>query len=245
VDTKLLYMDNIYLRECTAKVVSANIKGIGKRAGTEIVLDRTVMLPHTKDGGDKGTIKGRAGELIVKDVAKNPGNGKILHIGKMIGDLQPGDDVLVSIDWDIRYIHMRKHDMFHLLYSCARSIVGEDFLALSKISIGTSYGDWLDVPEMYKTLVMEAAEMANRVVPENRPITIETLPREDALKRCGEFFEKIIPNSAEELRLVTIQGFKPDPCIGPHVNATDEIGRFEVGIIEKINSNLRIYADLV
>jgi len=245
MDTKLLYLDEVYLPECTAKVVLANKNGNSKKAGTEIVLDRTIMHPHTKDGGDKGTIDGSDGKLIVKKVLKNPGNGKVFHIGKMIGDLRPGDDVLIKIDWDIRYVHMRKHDMFHLLYSCARSIVGEDFLALSKISTGTSYSDWLDVPEKYESLVSEAASMANEIVLEKRPIAIETLPREIALKVCGNLFEKIIPQSANVLRLVTIQGFKPDPCIGLHVNSTDEIGPFKIVRIEKQESNLRIYADLV
>jgi len=240
MNTKQLYSEDAYLKDCHAKILKIHNNGNQKKSGKSIILDKTVLQPQNRDGGDKGIIKNINGEMIVKKVVKNNGNGIILHNGKIKGSLIEGDEVTVNLDWNVRYIQMRKHDMFHLFYSCAREIVGQDFLALSKISIGTSYTDWLDKVDLDVETINKSLEMANEVIKEDREISIKILPRKEALNICGDFFSNIIPKNTETLRLVTIEGFKPDPCIGLHVRKTGEIGSFNIQKIEKQSSNLRI-----
>src|SRR5512143_2288216 len=98
--TILLCLEDSYLRECDATVVSSS--------GKEIELDRTVFYP--RGGGQPGDtgrlIAGDGRGSRVVDVLKK--DGRICH--EMESENSPfksGDKVRCVIDWERRYALMR------------------------------------------------------------------------------------------------------------------------------------------
>ncbi len=104
---KALYMDDSYLKEWDANVVSAN--------GKFIVLDSTAFFP--KGGGVECDI----GVITRKSDGKQ---FKVVYTGKFHGDishevddegLKKGDEVHCALDWDRRYLLMRYHTAAHVV----------------------------------------------------------------------------------------------------------------------------------
>src|SRR6266581_4431649 len=105
--TKLLYHENSYTYECTAKVVAAE--------GDEIALDATVFFPG--GGGqmaDRGIISWDNAECDGSVIALNKRDDVVWHT---LDCLPPpvGTEVTGSIDWDFRYHMMRTHTALHIL----------------------------------------------------------------------------------------------------------------------------------
>jgi Ser-tRNA(Ala) deacylase AlaX len=81
---------------------------------------------------------------------------------------------------------------------------------------------------------LEFQEQVNRVIAKDLPVKIYTVSRGEAGQR---FDLRRIPPSAEEIRIVEIEGFDARPCRDPHVARTSEIGRFELYSLEKVGKN--------
>ena len=239
--TRSLFLEDSYRRDCEGAVNMLQREDGSPSAS--LVLDQTVMQPDSRDGCDSGTIEGLHGSMTVKRVVKR--GDDIVHFGPVTGTLPEASTVKVRIDWARRYLHMRRHGMFHLLYSCARTVLQDDFVALSRVAGDGAYTDWLGRRGTGPELLRRSVEMALAAIAERRKIATETLPRALALVRCGSAFEKVLPKHADDLRLVTIEGFKSDPCIGLHVRATDEIGPFEIERVETRGQDLRLHADVL
>ncbi len=102
--TEKLYLNDSYVKEFEAKVVSVNTNGL--------ILDRTAFYPT--GGGqpnDTGTllIAGKVCKVI--DVKKI--SNEVVHILETSHDVKEGEIVKGTIDWKRRYICMR--------YQCASS----------------------------------------------------------------------------------------------------------------------------
>src|SRR5437763_16830268 len=108
--TELIFRDDAYARSCTARVVSADEKGIR--------LDRTVSYP-TGGGqlGDTGTLRLAAGETIaIADTIKGEGPDDVIHVPAPGSPLPPaGAELTAELDWERRYRLMRMHSCLHLL----------------------------------------------------------------------------------------------------------------------------------
>lgn len=93
-----------------------------------IVLDETIMYP--KGGGqpsDKGTMTGLRFKLQVKKVMRS--GTVIVHWGKLLeGTLgnEAGPEVSCAIDWEWRFLLMRRHSTAHLLDHCLAEAMGRD-----------------------------------------------------------------------------------------------------------------------
>jgi Ser-tRNA(Ala) deacylase AlaX len=55
------------------------------------------------------------------------------------------------------------------------------------------------------------------IIGEGRDVSIETLPRQEALEKCGAYLEAILPHTLAKLRVITIEGLDSNLCIGLHV----------------------------
>lgn len=112
MSTEALFRENAHLRECPARVVSIDERGIR--------LDRTVFYPQgggqAGDGGELLLPDGAA--LLIADTRKGEMPGEIVHVpaegqAQLLSGLQAGQAVTARIDWSRR--HMRFHSAEHLL----------------------------------------------------------------------------------------------------------------------------------
>lgn len=111
--TEALYLTDSYQTTATAKVAAVG--------DTYLILDQTIFYPQ--GGGqpsDKGTVKSESSELHVKSVEYN--GGEIKHVGSFKGAFSVGDQVTLTIDWNLRLKHMQWHTAGHLVDLVARSI---------------------------------------------------------------------------------------------------------------------------
>jgi len=110
VQTKLLFYEDPYLKECKAKVIDIN--------SNIVWLDQTIFFAES--GGqesDRGTIEG----IDLLDV-RHDDFGHILGKTPNFGQ---GDTVTLILNWNRRYKMMRLHSAAHLVYFAVREVIGE------------------------------------------------------------------------------------------------------------------------
>ena len=232
--TKLLYLDDSYLKECDATVLSTE--------GNKIILDQTVF--YARGGGqptDKGIIKRGEEEYKVLEVKKE--NGEIVHILDKEG-LKEGDKVHCVIDWQRRYKLMRMHTAAHVL----ASIFYKDYNA--KIT-----GNQLEEEKTRFDFSMEnferekmekAIEKANEYLSKDINVKVYYMPREEALKNPEMVkLANALPPNIDPLRIVEIPSIDIQADGGTHVKNLKEVGKIKLLKLEnKGKNNRRIYFTL-
>jgi Ser-tRNA(Ala) deacylase AlaX len=232
--TELLYMNDCYLKEFDAKVVSTE--------GKKIELDKTAFYPL--GGGvmnDVGKIILQGQEFSVISVSKS--TGKVLHELDREG-MSVGNSVRGMIDWNRRYKLMRMHTAAHLLsgvfyHEAAILITG------NQIDIEQSRMDF-NLENFDKDKIRQFAQKANELIQKNLDIKIYYMKREDALRDSGMVkLAEVLPPNVPELRIVDIVGFDRQPDGGCHVRNLKEIGEIEITKLEnKGKNNRRLYYKL-
>ncbi|MGC9132232.1 MAG: alanine--tRNA ligase-related protein, partial [Candidatus Micrarchaeia archaeon] len=108
--TKLLYLEDSYLKEIKANVVEE--KEIeGKKA---IILDKTIFYPLSGgQANDTGKIIFEDKEFEVYDVKKI--DEEVLHFIQPTEFSFNGKEVICRIDWEKRYKHMKLHSALHVI----------------------------------------------------------------------------------------------------------------------------------
>ncbi len=230
-----LYLRDAYLREFDSTVTAA-------RPG-EVELASTAFYPT--GGGqpcDAGELRSPDGGVYhVAQVEKR--EHAIVHT--LAGDPPPvGSAVHGTIDWALRYAHMRYHTCLHILSGAVFHRFG------SGITGGQIYDDRarmdLALPAFDKQVVAEVLEEANRVVARDLPIAVRFLPRSEAMKDPSlvRVAQKLVPD-VQEIRLIDIQGFDVQADGGTHVGSTREVGTISLSKFEnKGTKNKRFYVTL-
>ncbi len=213
MNTKLLYMDDSYLKEFKAKVLEVNDE--------YIVLDQTAFYP--KGGGlpsDTGVIKHSGGEARVTFVKKE--GDKVLHYYEG-SKPNVGEEIIGEIDWDRRYRIMRLHTTAHVLSGLLYSETGA-LITGGNITEEKGHLDF-SLEKTDRELLEGIVKKANEVVKEGKPVKIYYMEREKVLQTPGlvKLAEKLPPN-IEILRIVEIEGVDVQADGGPHVSNTKEIG---------------------
>lgn len=231
--TKLLYHDNSFTYECSAKVVAVE--------GDEIALDATVFYPG--GGGqmaDRGIISWDDQQASI--VAMNKRDDIVWHT---LDCLPPpvGTEVVETIDWDFRYQMMRTHTALHIL--CG--IIWKEFGV--QVTGGQMYPDRarmdFSMENLDKERIAYIEQKINEAVEADYPIRVYTLPREKAFEIPDLVRTKInlLPANIEEVRIVEIVGLDLQADGGTHVHHTKEVGGIKITRTEnkgKINKRLEI-----
>ncbi|MFC6488627.1 alanyl-tRNA editing protein [Nitratireductor sp. GCM10026969] len=225
--TEALFRDEPYLKSAEAAVL-----GINDRGG--IILDRTVFYA-TSGGqpGDTGVLT-RADGTAVTIAATVTGHTKdeIIHVPAAGAALpEPGERVLLEIDWERRHRLMRMHTACHLLsaicpFPITGASVGEDD---SRIDF--------DLPETGFTKE-SVTENLMELVDADHPVFTRWISEADLAANPGLVKSKNVrpPSGAGRIRLVCIgedASIDSQPCGGTHVARTGEIGAIHIGKIEK------------
>lgn len=223
--TVLLYQVDPYLAEAEAVVVAHTSEG-------GVVLDRTLFYP-TGGGqpGDSGQLIWAGGALPIATAVK--AGDDVALVPAVPGALPPlGTALRQLLDWDRRHRHMRVHTALHLLTVVIPCPVTGG-------AIGAERGRLdFDMPDpLVDPLAVE--EALNALIDRDLPVTEMWITDAELAANPGlvKTMKVAPPMGRGRVRLVRI-GEDADqvdlqPCGGTHVARTAEIGRVEIGKIEK------------
>jgi misacylated tRNA(Ala) deacylase len=233
--TRTLFLEDSYLRECDATVVSV-------RDGKYVALDQTIFYP--KGGGqpcDTGKIL-KGGEAYA-----------VVYVGKFSGEISHevdrpglggGDKVHCMLDWERRYRLMRSHTAAHLFASLlcngTGALVTGNQLEQDKIRFDFSLEKF--DPETLKKYV----DKANELFREDVLVKSYELPRGEVLKIPGVVkMAEAFPPDIPRLRIVEIVGVDRQADGGTHVKNLREVGQIQALKTEnKGKQNRRVYFTL-
>jgi alanyl-tRNA synthetase len=221
--TQRLYYSEPYRRSFDATVLS-----VDEVAGhSHVTLDQTAFYPTS--GGqpfDTGTLGGAA----VTDVIDRE-DGAIAHV--VSGALRAGDVVSGEIDWARRFDHMQQHTGQHLLSAAFDRLSGArtESFHMGQLSSTIDLAREVSAGEVAK-----AEDDANRVVWEDRPVTIKFATAEEAAA-MGMRKESARTGT---LRLIDVQEYDLSACGGTHVERTGAIGIIAIGSVEKFKGGSRV-----
>lgn len=218
--TEKLYLNDSYIKEFTANVISSTKNG----ENYEVILDRTAFFP---EGGGQSADKGEIGGIEVLDVQER--GEEVVHIlaTPVSGEVEG------KIDWALRFSRMQNHCAEHILSGVIHKIFGYN-------NVGFHMNDSLITFDVDGPLTAEDIERveteANNAVFQNAEITV-SYPTADE-------FEKIDCRSKIELtdgvRLITVDGFDTCACCAPHPMRAGEIGLIKIVNFSAFKGGTRI-----
>lgn len=237
--TLLLFREDAYLRQCVGLVSGHTDEGA-------IVVDQTVFYP-TGGGqpGDAGFIQWDKGRIAIATAIKLQG-GRVGLVPAEPAAMPPeGAQITQVLDWDRRHRHMRIHTALHLL-----SVVIP--LPVTGGQIGVERGRLdFDMPDPLED-VAAVDEALNALIDRDLVVSETWITDAELLANPGlvKTMSVMPPMGQGQIRLIRIgQGVDQvdlQPCGGTHVARTGEIGRVEIGKIEKKGrQNRRVSLTLV
>jgi len=233
--TRALYLDDSYLRECDATVVSI-------KDGKYVVLDETIFYP--RGGGQPWD----TGKITKQDDIYN-----VVYVGKFSGEIShevdhpgliEGDKVHCVLHWERRYKLMRSHTAAHVFASIlctgTGALVTGNQLEEEKIRFDFSLEDF------NRDILEEYLDRANELFGRNIPVKWYELPRQEALKIPGVVkMAEAFPPDIPYLRIVEIVGVDRQADGGTHVKNLREVGQIRLLKAEnKGKNNRRVYFTL-
>lgn len=223
--TELLFRADAYRTAAECRI-------IGQTAEGGLIVDCTVFYP-TGGGqpGDSGVLDWGGGRMPIATALKVEG-GVALVPAEPLPMPPIGAPALQMIDWSRRHRHMRVHTALHLL-----SVVIP--LPVTGGQIGADKGrldfDMADPPGDPAAI----EEALNTLIDRDLAVTDDWITDEELLANPGLVKTMSVrpPMGQGRVRLVRIGAgaelLDLQPCGGTHVARTGEIGRVEIGRIEK------------
>jgi alanyl-tRNA synthetase len=212
--TRLLYLEDPYLKEFRAKIVSLDGEWIG--------LDQTAFYPG---GGGQENDLGWIGGKEVKGIRKGE---RILHRVPN-HSFTLGESVDCLLDWERRLEMMKGHTAEHMIFAALSKSVGD--MELVKISITPDKKSVMINGKVDWDIVLQAQERVNQLIEIGVPVECFWVKRDDPLLNgVRAKMDRIV---GEEIRIVKIDDFDIAACAGVHVRNTGEIGNV---IITKFTS---------
>ena len=229
--TKLLYMDDSYLKQCEAIVEEVD--------NCKIILNQTIFYPQ--GGGvpcDIGKIIRGNEEFIVIKVMKE--EGKVIHYVDREG-LKKEDSINCILDWDRRYILMSYHTAAHVLAGTLNTDTGA-LITGNQIELDKTRFDF-DLENFDRSILENQVEKVNSYFGSDIPVSIFYMLREEALKIPGMVkLASVLPPEVNELRIVKIGEIDTQADGGCHVKNLKEIPKIEIiELKNKGKNNRRVY----
>ena len=237
--------DRLYYRDPYLRTFDATVEKVERRGDRwSVALDRTAFYPTT--GGqpfDTGTLGGvRVVDVVDED------DGTVTHVVEQAGvghvsdtptapvshtHLTPGQRVHGEIDWPRRFDHMQQHTGQHVL---SAAILGVCRARTVSFHLGAAVST-IDLERELSPAEIAAAETeANRVVWEDRPVTIRFVSAEEAVALPL----RKEPVRGGTLRLIDVEGFDLSACGGTHVARSGAIGIIAVASWERFKGGQRL-----
>lgn len=237
-----LYYEDSFLNTFTASVTQLrDFAATGGSALWQVELDRTAFYPTS--GGqpfDTGTLlltaPGASPRQIAVQQVEEDEAGAVWHV---IGEpLAPGTVVEGRIDWDRRFDHMQQHTGQHLLSAVF-------FRELQMPTVSFHLGEFASTIDLAGSQpsaqsLEQVERIANRVIFEDRPVTVSYAQREEAeaMQAAGDL--RKLPAREGAIRLIDIADCDRNACGGTHVRSTGQIGALLLRGIEKVSRGVRV-----
>lgn len=221
--THRLYYADPLLRAFDATIVASDVVD----GRPQVVLDQTTFYPTS--GGqpfDTGILGGtRVLEVVDRD------DGEIAHVTE--APLILGSVVRGEIDWPRRFDHMQQHTGQHIL-----SAAFDRRLAARTVSfhLGADTSTIDLAREVSPAEIAEAEQEANRVVFEDRGVSVRFVSDEEA----AALPLRKEPKRTGKLRLVDVADFDLSACGGTHVPRTGMIGAIAIAGWERFKGGMRV-----
>lgn len=241
--TERLYYADAF---CTNfEAVVTDIQELSRADGKSIwgvALDRSAFYPTS--GGqpyDTGRLIATAPsgtELAAEivNVEEDEASGIVWHhTAKPLSARTPVRGVVNQVR---RFDHMQQHSGQHLLSAAFIHVCGAATVSFH-LGNTTSTID-LSADRLSEDVLGHVAELANRIIAEDRPVHVETISRSEAeaMFAAGEL--RKLPSRAGDLRIIEIAGFDRNACGGTHVRSTGQIGGLHLRSTEKVKQGIRV-----
>jgi alanyl-tRNA synthetase len=219
--------DRLYYNDPYCIEFDATVMGLESVDGKPAVrLDRTAFYPTS--GGqphDLGTLN----DVPVVDVID--ADDGILHVlerGVELGALVHG-----KVDWARRFDHMQQHTGQHVLSAAFDRVVNA---RTESFHLGADYATIDLNRDLTPEEIARAEDDANRIVWEDRPVTIAFVDAVEAAKL------PLRKEPAREglLRLIDVEDYDLSACGGTHVRRTGVIGVIAVTSWERFKGGTRV-----
>lgn len=221
--TDRLYYDDATLTTFDARVVDSR----STERGWAVCLDRTAFYPTS--GGqphDTGTLGG----LPVRDVWDDESDA----VWHLIDVPLAADEVGGRVDWPRRFDHMQQHTGQHLLSAAFVEVFDANTIGFH-LGVESSTID-LDIDHLAWEAAFRAEDEVNRVVWENRPVTIHHVTLDD----LGDIPLRKPPQVTGDIRVIWVKGYDASACGGTHVRSTGEVGLIKITGIERYKGGVRV-----
>jgi alanyl-tRNA synthetase len=219
--------ERIYYTEPSCRTFDATVARLSEHDGRPaVVLNRTAFYPTS---GGQPFDTGRLGAVHVVETIDE--GDDIVHM--VSGPLTVGLVVCGEVDWGRRFDHMQQHTGQHVL-SAAFDRLFDNRTTSFHMGTETSTIDLLR--EATPSEIERAVDEANRVVWENRAVSVRFVSADEAARlplRKDPVREGI-------LRLVEISEFDLSACGGTHVSRTGAIGMIAVTTAERFRGGSRL-----
>jgi alanyl-tRNA synthetase len=218
----------LYYAEPYRTTFRAMVTACRRAAGRfELELDQTAFYPTS---GGQPFDTGSIGGVRVLDVIDRA-DGQIVHIVEK--SLPEGASFEGMVDWPRRFDHMQQHTGQHLLSAAYDRLCG---VRTESFHLGATSATIDLGREVSPSEIRAAEDEANRVVWEDRPVTIRVASDDEAAR---------LPLRKEStrtgpLRLIEIEDFDLSACGGTHVARTGEVGMIATAGCEKLRGGTRV-----
>jgi len=220
--TNKLYLESIeagYAHRFDAHVVQVE--------DNRVVLDRTLFYPL--GGGqhwDTGVLTGPNGDLHVSEVR---GRNEVHHTVGEDHQLEIGDEVRGTINWETRYAHMRMHTAQHLVSGLAYEMFDGVRTVGNQIHADRSRIDFNPI-SFDESMIQALLDAVNQRIDAGLDVSDSIMTRGEinAIMPPERTNMDLLPASVKQLRIVQI-GDRVDmcPCAGTHVSNISELGHVD------------------
>jgi misacylated tRNA(Ala) deacylase len=234
--TNLMYLQDAYVREFDATVVSVE--------GKYVVLDSTLF--YAVGGGqphDEGVLTCNNKDynvMFVKKIGPDVSH-EVDHEGLKVGDLVHG-----VLDWGRRYRLMRYHTACHVLSAVLHNQTGA-LITGNQLDVDKARVDF-NLDDFSREKIEQFVVLANEALATDAVVKVYSLSKDVVLQDATlvklakkEFLDKL-----EIVRIVEIGSIDKQADGGTHVKSLKEVGTISLLKIEnKGKNNRRVYFTLL
>ncbi|XP_048172315.1 alanyl-tRNA editing protein Aarsd1-like isoform X3 [Corvus hawaiiensis] len=217
----------------TTRVVSCRAAELRPEGGGEpvrgfqVVLEDTILFP---EGGGQPDDRGLIGDVPVLRVTRR--GPEAVHF--VPAALEPGAEVLLSLDWERRFDHMQQHSGQHLISAIAEQMFG---FKTTSWELGRQRSVIeLDTPLVTAEQVTALEKSVNEKIRDRVPVTVRELaaddPEVETVRSRGLPDDHVGP-----VRVVDIKGIDSNLCCGTHVSNLSDLQVIKLLGVEKGKKN--------
>lgn len=240
--TERLYYADSFLTDFDAVVTDIQeLSRAGGQSLWRVALDRSAFYPTS--GGqphDTGSLiaTARSGAELTAEIVgvEEDERGEVWH--HTAKPLLAGTAVRGVVVAARRLDHIQQHSGQHLLSAAFIQVCGAPTVSFHLGEISSTID--LAVDKLAQATLDAVEELANRIVAEDRPVTVSVVPRAqaEAWLAAGEL--RKLPPRQGDIRIIDIARFDRNACGGTHVRSTGQIGGVHLRGVEKVKQGLRV-----